>query len=128
VASNQKLRENLIAKISVKKTIKYLLNFTALSLMICYTYVSFAIIVRVPYIERLVNLIHSQVEKLSIISIGFIIIITFINYVFERKIEKRKTSYVFIWLLLIHFVTLILAIAYYSNDFYREFIQQPEYF
>ena len=96
--------------------------------MVCYTYVSYAIIVRVPNIERLMNLIHSQVEKLSIISIGFIVIITFINYVFERKIEKKKTSYVFIWLLLIHFVTLILAIAYYSNDFYREFIQHPEYF
>jgi len=128
VASNQKLRENLIAKISVKKTIKYLLNFTALSFMICYTYVSYAMIVRVANMERLMNLIHSQVEKLTLISIGFIVIITFINYVFERKIEKRKTSYGFLWLFLVHFVTLILSIAYYSNDFYRDFIQHPEYF
>ncbi|RKS12855.1 hypothetical protein C8C87_3296 [Flavobacterium sp. 120] len=96
--------------------------------MICYTYLSYAIIVRVSNIERLMNLIHSQVERLTLISIGFIIIITSINYVFERKIEKIKTSYEFIWLLLFHFITLILAIAYYSNDFYREFIQYPEYF
>jgi hypothetical protein len=112
----------------VKKIIKYLLNFTALGFMISYIYVSYAMIVRVPNIERLINLIHSQVEKLSLISIGFILIITFINYVFERKIEKIKTSYVFIWLLLIHFIALILAIAYFSNDFYREFIRHPEYF
>ena len=96
--------------------------------MICYTYVSYAIIVRVSNIERLLNLIHSQVEKLTLISIGFIIIITSINYVFERKIEKIKTSYEFIWLFLVHFITLILAIAYYSNDFYGEFTQHPEYF
>ena len=96
--------------------------------MISYTYVSYAMIVRVPNIERLMNLIHSQVEKLALISIEFIVIITFINYVFERKIEKRKTSYVFLWLLLVHFITLTLAIAYCSNDFYRDFIQHPEYF
>ncbi len=96
--------------------------------MICYTYVSYAMIVRVPNIERLMNLIHGQVEKLTLISIVFIVIMTFINYVFERKIEKRKTSYIYLWLLLVHFITLISAIAYYSNDFYRDFIQHPEYF
>jgi hypothetical protein len=128
VASNLKLRENLIIKIYVKKIIKYLLNFTALSFMIFYSYFSFAIIVRVPNIERLMNLIYSQVEKLTLVSIAFIVIITFINYVFERKIEKRKTSYEFTWLLLIHTIILILAIAYYSNDFYKQFIKHPEYF
>ena len=128
MASNLKLRENFLIKIYVKKIIKYLLNFTALSFMIFYSYFSYAIIVRVPNIERLMNLIYSQVEKLTLVSIAFIIIITFINYVFERKIEKRKTSYEFTWLLLVHFITLILAIAYYSNDFYKQFIKHPEYF
>jgi hypothetical protein len=128
VASNLKLRENLIIKIYVKKIIKYLLNFTALSFMIFYSYFSYAIIVRVPNIERLMNLIYSQVEKLTLVSIAFIIIVTFINYVFERKIEKTKTSYEFTWLLLIHTIILILAISYYSNDFYKEFIKHPEYF
>ena len=117
-----------MTKIYVKKIIKYLLNFTALSFMIFYSYFSYAIIVRVPNIERLMNLIYSQVEKLTLVSIAFIIIITFINYVFERKIEKRKTSYEFTWLLLIHIIILILAIAYYSNDFYKQFIKHPEYF
>ncbi len=128
MASNLKLRENLIIKIYVKKIIKYLLNFTALSFMIFYSYFSYAIIVRVPNIERLMNLIYSQVEKLTLVSIAFIIIVTFINYVFERKIEKTKTSYEFTWLLLIHTIILILAISYYSNDFYKEFIKHPEYF
>jgi uncharacterized membrane protein (DUF373 family) len=128
VASNLKLRENLIIKIYVKKIIKYLLNFTALSFMIFYFYFSYAIIVRVPNIERLMNLIYSQVEKFALVLILFNIIITFINYVFERKIEKRKTSYEFTWLLLIHTIILILAIAYYSNDFYKQFIKHPEYF
>ena len=96
--------------------------------MIFYFYFSYAIIVRVPNIQRLMNLIHSKVENLTLVSITFIIIITFINYVFKRKIEKRKTSYEFTWLLLIHTIILILAIAYYSNDFYREFIKHPEYF
>ncbi len=96
--------------------------------MICYSYFSYAIIVRVPNIERLINLIHSQLENLILVSIKFILIITFINYVFERKIEKTKTSYEFTWLLLIHTIILILAISYYSNDFYKEFIKHPEYF
>lgn len=96
--------------------------------MIFYFYFSYAIIVRVPNIERLMNLIYSQVEKFALVLILFNIIITFINYVFERKIEKRKTSYEFTWLLLIHTIILILAIAYYSNDFFREFIKHPEYF
>lgn len=95
----------------MKEIIKYLFNFSGLSFMISYIYVSYAMIVKVSNIGRLVNVIHMQVEKLTLMSIGFIIIITFINYVFVRKIEKRKTSYEFIWLSLIHLIVLILAIS-----------------
>ncbi|MBG6110221.1 putative membrane protein [Flavobacterium sp. CG_9.10] len=112
----------------MKKFIKYLINFAGLIYIIFYAYVSYAMIVRVPNIERLMAIIRIQVERFTLISIGFIVIITFINYVFERKFEKRKTSYEFIWLSLIHFLILILAITYFSNDFYKEYMKSPQYF
>ena len=112
----------------MKKIIKYLFNVICLGYLFFGIRVSYAIIVTVPNLERLFDIIWIQVGRVSLISIVFIIFITYLNFLFERKIEKRKSSREFIIISFIHVVFLILAYAYFSYDFYSDYIEHPEYF
>lgn len=85
-------------------------------------------IVNVASEGMLMKVINAQVEELSLIAICFIIIVTIINYIFQSKIENRKKGHEYLWLSLIHFVLITLAIAYSSYDFYRAYKLNPEYF
>ena len=89
---------------------------------------SYAIIVIVPNLERLYEDIWTVAGMMAIVTIVFIAIITYLNFLFERKIEKRKTSREFIIISLIHIAGLTLAFVYFSWNFYREYIAHPEYF
>ena len=89
---------------------------------------SYAIIVIVPNLERLYEDIWTVAGMMAIVTIVFIAIITYLNFLFERKIEKRKTSREFIIISLIHIVGLTLAFVYFSWNFYCEYIAHPEYF
>ena len=85
-------------------------------------------IVIVPDLERIFDIIWDQAGKVALISVVFILIATYLNFVFERKIEKRNTSREFIIISLIHIVILTLAFSYFSWNFYNEYIAHPEYF
>lgn len=85
-------------------------------------------IVNVASDEMLMKVIENQVEELSLIAICFIVMVTIINYIFQRMIENRKKGHEYLWLSLIHFVLITLAIAYFSYDFYRAYKLHPEYF
>ena len=90
--------------------------------MIWFAYLSYAIIVRVPESGKLMDLIWSQIRQvLPTYSIS-ILIITFINFLYERKIEKRKSSHEFLKLSLIHLLVITFAVIYYSIDFYNSSI------
>lgn len=88
-------------------------------LMIWFAYLSYAIIVRVPESGKLINLIWSQIRQVSPTYLISILIISFINNLYERKIEKRKSSYEFLKLSLIHLFIITFAVIYYSIDFYN---------
>jgi hypothetical protein len=112
----------------LKRIIKYLVNVTFLGILIAGIAASYAIIVRVESLERIFDIIWNQAGNVALISIVFISIATYLNFVFERKIEKRKTSREFIIISLMHIVMLTLAFAYFSWNFYSEYIAHPEYF
>ena len=112
----------------MKRIVKYLINLTCLGFLIAGIGLSYAIIVGVPNLERLFDIIWIQAGRLAIISIVFISIATYLNFIFERKIEKKKTSREFLIISLIHIGTLIIAFLYFSWNFYREYIAHPEYF
>ena len=112
----------------MKKIIKYLVNLICLGFLIFVIRVSYAIIVIVPNLEKLFDIIWNQTGKFAMISIVFVIIITYLNFIFEKKIEKRKSSREFILISIIHIIVIILAYAYFSYDFYSQFIKHPEYF
>ena len=102
-----------------KRIIKYSLNLAFSASMTWFVCLSYAIIVRVPTSAELMNLIWSHVYLLLPAYLISIVIISLLNYLFERKLEKRKQSYEFLVLFLIHIVIIALAITYYSNDFYH---------
>jgi hypothetical protein len=112
----------------LKRIIKYLINVTFLSFLIIGIYLSYAIIVKVPNREKLIEIIWYQADRVTLVSIVFIIITTYLNFLFERKIEKKQYSREFFILSFFHFLILILAFAYFSNNFYQEFMLHPEYF
>ncbi|AWA31070.1 hypothetical protein HYN48_13785 [Flavobacterium magnum] len=103
----------------IKRILKYLINLACSALMIWFAYLSYAIIVRVPTSGELMDLIWSQVNQLLPTYLISIVIISLLNYLFERKIEQRKQSYEFLILLLIQIVVMALATIYYSIDFYN---------
>ena len=123
-----KLHTNLQKIKHLKKIIKYLVNIACLGLLIFEIWVSYAIIVRVQNLERIFDIIWSQAGSFALISVVFILIATYLNFVFERKVEKRKTSREFLIISLIHIVILTLAFAYFSWSFYRDYVAHPENF
>ena len=112
----------------MKRIIKYLINLVCLGILIFGIAASYGIIVRVANLERIFEIIWNQAGIVALISVAFVVIITYLNFVFERKIEKRKTSREFIIIALIHITMLTLGFAYYSWNFYCEYIAHPEYF
>lgn len=101
------------------RILKYSINVAFMCLMIWFAYLSYAIIVRVPESGKLIDLIWSQIRQvLPVYSIS-ILIISLINFLYERKIEKRKSSYEFLKLFLIHLLVITFAVIYYSIDFYN---------
>ncbi len=112
----------------MKRIIKYLVNLTCLGFLIAGIGISYGIIVRVSSLERVFEIIWNQAGNEALISIVFVIIATYLNFVFERKIEKRKASREFIIIALIHIVMLTLAFAYFSWNFYSDYVAHPEYF
>jgi hypothetical protein len=100
------------------KFIKYLLNFAGVCLMIRFVFLSYALIVRFPDCDSVMNLIWNRIVELIPIMIVYLILITGVNYVAERKIKKKELSKEFSLLFLINLLLIILAIIYYSYEFY----------
>ena len=106
----------------LKKIIKYLFNLAFIFSMIWFAYFYYEIIVRVPESRKLLDLILSQIKQVFSTYFISILIITLMNFLYERKIEKKKFSYEFLKLLLIHLLIIIFALIYYSIDFYNSSI------
>lgn len=87
--------------------------------MIWFAYLTFAIIVRVPEPNEVVNFIHNRVEDSISSYLIAIVVITILNFFCERKIEKRNKSYEFLVLAGIHIAIVALALTYYSLKFYH---------
>jgi len=112
----------------LKRIIKYLVNLTCLGFLITEIGLSYSIIVRVSSLKGAFEIIWNQAENDALISIVFVIIATYLNFIFERKMEKKKTSREFITITLIHITALTLAFAYFSWNFYIDYVAHPEYF
>ncbi len=105
-------------KIMWKRIIKYLLNFAGIGLMIFYANLGFGIIARVPECENVKSVIWNVVGELCEIYLVYLIVITAINILFEKKIEKRSSKE-FVVLAIINLVLLVLVTSYFSNQFYN---------
>jgi glucan phosphoethanolaminetransferase (alkaline phosphatase superfamily) len=108
-----------MGEIMWKKNIKYLLNFAGISLMIFYASVSYGIIARLPECKNVKEVILNVIVELSQTYLIYLIIITAINILFEREIEKRRDSKEFIFLTIINIILLILITSFFSNKFYN---------
>ncbi|MBI1307341.1 MAG: hypothetical protein GC181_12125 [Bacteroidetes bacterium] len=98
---------------------KYLINFIGLVWMLTVTYYSYAIIVRFPDCDNVMDLIKNVLKQLLTAYALFLLSAFGINYFIERKLEKRKTSREYTVILFIEFITLILIAFLASNDFYN---------
>ena len=106
-------------RIMWKRTIKYLLNFAGICLMIFYANVGYGIIARLPECENVKEVIWKVIEELCLVYVIYLIIITTINILFERKIEKRKSSKEFLFLAVFNIIMIVSITVLFSNQFYK---------
>lgn len=98
--------------------IKYGLNFLGIIWNLFITDLSFGLIARIPDCSRATDLIISQLTRLTPFYILFLLCITGINFLIERKLEKKSNTKKYIYLLMIQCI-LILVIAFFvSKAFY----------
>ena len=126
VSGKQPIEKHKI-KLNLKRIIKCLLNVAFLSSLIFCINVSYALIVIIENREEVIEMIWCQAERVTLVSIPYIFIITYLNFIFERKLERKKSREFFI-LSIFYILILILSFAYFSYDFYHEFMLHPEYF
>ena len=100
------------------KFLKYLFNFGAIWLTLYAVFMSFGIIVEPPDDHDFMKVIWNVTLYLSVIFILFLSIVTLINYLLERKVEKRQNSKEFLILMIIHLVLFIISVIYCANDYY----------
>ena len=81
-------------------------------------YNSYAIIVEPPSDGNKMKVIYEVTKVLSIINLIFLSVVTLINFLLERKVEKRKSSKEFIALSLIHLLIFASLIIYCAKDYY----------
>lgn len=86
--------------------------------MIFYANLSYGIIARLPECENVKEVIWNVVLDLSQIYLIYLIVITVINILVERKIEKKINSKEFLFLAIINIFLLVLITSYFSNEFY----------
>ena len=98
---------------------KYLLNFFGTCSIIWFVYLSYALIVRFPDCENVMKLIWNIITELIQIMFVYLVIITGINYIVERKAEKQQFSKEFLLLFVINFLLIMLGVIYYSYDFFK---------
>lgn len=114
--------------ILMKRIIKYSINLACLTLLVFEVALSYALNVRLADIEKVFEIIRNQVGHFALISVVFVIVAAYLNFLFERKVEKRKGSREFLIISLVHFFILILSVAYFSWDFYQDYVAHPEFF
>src|SRR4051812_14125762 len=100
------------------KAIKYLINFAGICLMNFYARIAYGIIARLPECKNVMEIIWNNVFELSQIYLIYLVLITVINFLVERKLEKRKNSKEFLVLAFINIISLISIISLFSNEFY----------
>ena len=64
--------------------------------MIFYSNLGYGIIARLPECENVKTIIYNVVGELSKLFLIYLIIITIVNFLFERKIEKRSETKEFV--------------------------------
>jgi hypothetical protein len=87
--------------------------------MCCIAVVGFGLTVNYPGCERAPATVTNVVCDLSFVYLVYLTVITILNYLAERRLEKRTTKE-FIWLLAIQLVlissfTALMASAFYSQ-------------
>lgn len=83
------------------------------------TFLSFAMIVNPRACERVIGVIWDNVKELALFHVFFLGLTTGLNFLIERKIERRMASGEFLIILAINFTVLLLGNIYCAYEFYH---------
>ena len=103
-------------KISIK-IIKYGLNLLGLTWILFITDLSYGIIVFRPKCEFVLEIVWYQLDHLVPFYLLFLGFAAGINFFIERKLEKRKRSREFLFILIIEFILLGIIAFSMSSSF-----------
>ena len=99
------------------KIIKYGLNLLGLTWILFITDLAYALIVFRPVCDRVMEAVWHQLERLAPFYLLFLICSLGMNFLIERKLEKKKKSKEFLFLLIIE-VLLLTVIAFFVSKEY----------
>jgi hypothetical protein len=88
--------------------------------MIYLAFFSYALIVRIPDCDKVVGVIWERLKELIVAYGLFLGLTTALNFLFERKVERRLNSKEYLVILVFHLTALLLAAVIASYAFYKQ--------
>jgi len=79
---------------------------------------SYGLIVRFPPCDGMMKMIWANVGSLSLLYLLYLALLTPINFLVERRMEKRRGSKEYIVLAIAQLIVLAANLAYFSFKFY----------
>lgn len=105
------------------RLIKYILNSAGLYMMTIIALLISTLVYRYPDCEVVRIKISENIGELILIYIPYLGLITGMNLLIERKIEKRQKSKEYLFMLYINLLFLLIAITYTSHHVYSNCIK-----
>lgn len=99
------------------RAIKYLLNLAGLVLMWWIALLSYALIVRIPPCSQISGLVSERLREYAYTGLIYLCVLTLINWLIQRKFERRPRSKEYLYLGAINLVLIILFAWYHTNRF-----------
>lgn len=102
----------------IARIIKYILNLAGITFMVIIALVVSTLVYKYPDCEVVKIKISENIGALLLRYIPFLGAMTGLNFLIERRIERRLNSKEYLQLLCISSLVLIIAVIYTQYDFY----------
>lgn len=103
----------------VFRLLKWLVNIAATAWVSLAALFNFALILSYPTKDKAMPIIWHEVLELIPLYTAFILLLLLINFLYERKVERRAESKEYLLLFLLQSIWLVSLIMYFSWDFYQ---------
>ena len=113
----------IMTRITTIRIIKYGLNLIGLIWMFYVAKFAYGMIVRYPDCDRVWTVIWNVAKDLFLLYLLYLTAVFAINYLIERRLEKRNLTKEYLIVAFIQIILLLLVTIYVSLDFFRHCVE-----